>query len=177
MRGLLEIIARRSGRLGRKKIAEIAQGAAERGEYGPLAGFTVNQLIDLIDALEGADLVATGSGHYPTLGITEPGKEALREGLPTIQILGGGRAPGRSAAARAAVPDEVLDSPEGTRLRDLRTRLSQEKAVPPYVILTNRTIAAIVAAAPRSLEELGRVPGIGPAKLTSYGEAILEALG
>jgi ATP-dependent DNA helicase RecQ len=178
MRGLLEIIARRSGRLGRKKIAEIAQGAAERGEYGPLAGFTVNQLIDLIDALEGADLVATGSGHYPTLGITDPGKEALREGLPAIQILGGGgRAPGRSAAARAAVPDEVLDSPEGTRLRDLRSRLSQEKAVPAYVILTNRTIAAIVAAAPRTLEELGRVPGIGPAKLTSYGEAILEALG
>jgi ATP-dependent DNA helicase RecQ len=46
--------------------------------------------------------------------------------------------------------------------------------VAPFVIMHDRTLAAIATSLPRSLVDLGDVPGIGPAKLTAYGDAILS---
>jgi DNA helicase-2/ATP-dependent DNA helicase PcrA len=44
-------------------------------------------------------------------------------------------------------------------------------------VFANRVLEAIVDAAPRSLEELARVPGVGPAKLERYGDEVLAELG
>ena len=49
--------------------------------------------------------------------------------------------------------------------------------MPPYVIFHDRTLAEVAARRPGTLEELQRVPGIGPAKLESYGVALLTLLG
>jgi ATP-dependent DNA helicase RecQ len=46
--------------------------------------------------------------------------------------------------------------------------------VPPYVILHDRTLDAIVSSMPGSRDALRSVPGIGPAKLELYGAAILD---
>jgi ATP-dependent DNA helicase RecQ len=45
--------------------------------------------------------------------------------------------------------------------------------VPAYVVFDNRTLEAIARRAPRTIDELWAVPGIGPAKAARYGEAIL----
>ena len=44
---------------------------------------------------------------------------------------------------------------------------------PPYTVLHNATIDRIVAVAPKSAAELGRIKGVGPQCLSSYGEQIL----
>ncbi len=62
-------------------------------------------------------------------------------------------------------------------LRAWRLERARADAVPPYVIAHDTTLAAIVERNPRSLSELARVPGIGPAKLDKYGPDILETLG
>ncbi len=61
-------------------------------------------------------------------------------------------------------------------LRAWRLERARADAVPPYVIAHDTTLAAIVERSPRSLAELARVPGIGPAKLDKYGAEILEAV-
>jgi ATP-dependent DNA helicase RecQ len=48
--------------------------------------------------------------------------------------------------------------------------------MPPYVIFHDRTLEALAAAQPRDREALRRVRGIGPAKLETYGDALLELL-
>jgi len=53
---------------------------------------------------------------------------------------------------------------------------SAPDAVAPYVIAHDTTLAAIVERNPRSMTELARVPGIGPAKLDKYGGEILEVM-
>ena len=61
----------------------------------------------------------------------------------------------------------------------LRTwRLERAKAdeVPPYVVFHNSTLAEIAERQPRTLAELARVPGVGPAKLERYGADVLAAL-
>jgi ATP-dependent DNA helicase RecQ len=61
-------------------------------------------------------------------------------------------------------------------LREWRTGVARDEAMPPYVIAHDATLAAIADARPRSLAALRRVKGMGPAKLDRYGDAILAVL-
>jgi superfamily II DNA helicase RecQ len=61
-------------------------------------------------------------------------------------------------------------------LRALRSELAAKNSVPAYVIFSNKTMEAIARACPQSTEELAAVPGIGPGRLSDYGEKILAAL-
>ena len=59
-------------------------------------------------------------------------------------------------------------------LRDLRNDLRDGK--PAYVVFDNKTLAAIARTAPTTLRELGRISGVGPAKLERYGDAVIELI-
>jgi len=61
-------------------------------------------------------------------------------------------------------------------LREARRQLAAEAGVPPYVIFHDSTLREIAATKPRSLDELGRVQGVGAVKLQRYGEAMLAAI-
>jgi DNA helicase-2/ATP-dependent DNA helicase PcrA len=82
------------------------------------------------------------------------------------------RAP-RPVGERAPKPvgDPVFES-----LRAWRLGRAREDAVPPYVVFHDSTLAEIAARRPVTLGELAQVPGVGPAKLDRYGEAVLAAL-
>lgn len=61
-------------------------------------------------------------------------------------------------------------------LRNWRTERSKREGVPPYVICTNRQLAAMVKARPQSLTRLADIQGFGKAKPEKYGRDILEIL-
>ena len=79
-------------------------------------------------------------------------------------------------ASRSRPAEGDSADPAFVALREWRTGVAREEAMPPYVIAHDATLAAIVAARPRSLAALRRVKGMGPAKLERYGEEILEVL-
>lgn len=56
-----------------------------------------------------------------------------------------------------------------------RDRCKEDK-VPAYVVLDNKTLDAIAAAAPNDLASLGKLPGIGAVKLERYGADILGVI-
>jgi ATP-dependent DNA helicase RecQ len=58
-------------------------------------------------------------------------------------------------------------------LRSWRLGVARQQGVPPYVVLHDRTLLAIVAARPQAINGLLDVPGMGPAKVEKYGTAIL----
>jgi DNA helicase-2/ATP-dependent DNA helicase PcrA len=58
-------------------------------------------------------------------------------------------------------------------LTEWRTTRCRTDGVPAYIVLGNATLDAIAAASPTSLAALGRIKGIGPAKLERYGADIL----
>jgi superfamily II DNA helicase RecQ len=60
------------------------------------------------------------------------------------------------------------------RLKTWRREVSQAKGVPAYVIFNDSTLEIIAATRPESEEALVAVPGIGPARLEAYGDAIIE---
>jgi ATP-dependent DNA helicase RecQ len=63
------------------------------------------------------------------------------------------------------------------RLRAWRGGEARAQGVPAYVILHDRTLAAIAQSEPADLTALARIDGIGTVKLARYGEAIVALVG
>ena len=62
------------------------------------------------------------------------------------------------------------------RLRSIRRRLAEERGVPAYVIFSDATLRALARSCPTTRAALAAVPGLGPMKVTSFGNAVLAAL-
>jgi DNA helicase II / ATP-dependent DNA helicase PcrA len=78
---------------------------------------------------------------------------------------------------RAPAPKPIEpDDPLYETLKEWRLETARAEEKPAYVIFHNSTLAEIVRRAPRTREELAAVPGVGPAKLERYGDAVLAAL-
>ena len=60
--------------------------------------------------------------------------------------------------------------------RAWRRKRSLADGVPAYVVFHNSALEAIAEQMPGTMSELGRVPGVGPAKLERYGKEVLEVL-
>ena len=95
-----------------------------------------------------------------------PGKcRICRKGLVTAEE----RTIGRCRSCPSDVNEELLD-----RLRQWRSAQAKERSVPAFVVFTDATMIAIAEQLPGDLEGLAGIPGIGPAKLELYGEALLD---
>jgi ATP-dependent DNA helicase UvrD/PcrA len=73
---------------------------------------------------------------------------------------------------REALPDD----PVFAALRAWRLERAKSDEVPAYVVFHNAVLAEIAERRPRSLGDLARVPGVGPAKLERYGDELLSVL-
>ncbi len=85
-----------------------------------------------------------------------------------------------SKAERASRTKEgyeaVTDDPLWQALKDKRMELAKEQGVPPYVIFHDSTLLEILNQKPQTLDEMGRISGVGQAKLLNYGDAFLQVL-
>jgi superfamily II DNA helicase RecQ len=76
---------------------------------------------------------------------------------------------GERVAERSATPlAPIVDALRAWRLDEAR-----RSSIAPFVVLHDKTLLAIASTLPRSSEDLLAIPGIGPAKLATYGNAIL----
>lgn len=58
-------------------------------------------------------------------------------------------------------------------LKAWRSEVARAAAVPAYVVAHDRTLEAVAAARPRSRDDLLAVPGMGPVKVSRYGDDLL----
>ena len=88
-------------------------------------------------------------------------------------------APGRPSASKSAPIDETTE-PEAAamfqRLRQWRWDQSQAEEVRPFRVFSDAVLRELARRRPATDEALLAVPGIGPAKLTAYGEALKSLL-
>jgi hypothetical protein len=76
-----------------------------------------------------------------------------------------------------ARPPSPLAGMASTALRAWRLSRSKADSVPAFVVLSDKHLDGIAERHPRTLAELRACPGIGPAKLDTYGDEILGVLG
>jgi len=75
-----------------------------------------------------------------------------------------------------AAPPTAEERARYTRLRELRTRLAKEAALPAYCVFADRTLVELARRHPATKAAMREVPGVGPAKIEKYGDAFLEVL-
>ncbi|MFA5371698.1 MAG: DNA helicase RecQ [Sideroxydans sp.] len=68
------------------------------------------------------------------------------------------------------------EDPMWQALKARRMELAREQGVPPYVIFHDSTLLEILNQKPQTLDEMGRISGIGQAKLVKYGDAFLRVV-
>ena len=62
------------------------------------------------------------------------------------------------------------------RLKSWRREVSNAMGVPAFMIMHDRTIAEVADAMPKSTDDLSRIHGFGPTKISKYGDDILEVV-
>ena len=68
------------------------------------------------------------------------------------------------------------EDPLWQALKARRLELAREQGVPPYVIFHDSTLLEILKQRPADIAELGRISGVGQAKLARYGDAFLQVV-
>ncbi len=75
---------------------------------------------------------------------------------------------------REALPPEEFQV--FAQLRRLRKELAERDGVPLYAIFNNEQLAAMVQQKISTSQDLSRLAGVGPSKVSKYGPAFLERL-
>ena len=68
------------------------------------------------------------------------------------------------------------DRPLWEALRALRTTLAEEHGVPSFVIFHDATLQEMVKKRPQTLDDFGRISGVGAQKLSRYGQAFIDEI-
>lgn len=184
----LACVARFDGHLGASRLTTLLRGAddtwtRQRGwvrdldSFGVLRSWSADTVRDLLATLVEEGCLRRSSGERPVLALTPRGRAVL-DGSDHIEVdvevIGTAQRAGSAVAT-----DEHLDSDAGERFERLRTwrRLtSAEEGVPAYVVFGDRTLRELARRNPADTQGLVGVPGVGPAKLTRYGDDVLRVL-
>ncbi|HWU67140.1 MAG TPA: DNA helicase RecQ [Methylophilus sp.] len=125
-----------------------------------------------------AGLLETDLSGYGGLHLTEAARPVLK-GEQEVWLRRDAEPEKRmSKAERSARAKEAFeganDDPLWQALKAKRLELAREQGVPPYVIFHDSTLLEIHNRKPQTLDEMGRISGIGQAKLQKYGDAFLQ---
>jgi ATP-dependent DNA helicase RecQ len=204
IRQILSAVARLERKVGgsgfgRGMVAHVLAGAKRKRltdwgldrlpTYGALGDWSHEAIVGMVDQL-------VMSGCLRLENVTEDG----RPGLRVVRLTDRGQAVMRAeqkptfrfalppakgqrvaiAAPAAGASGSPLD-PEGSadlfdRLRTVRNKLAEGRALPAYAVATNRSLEEMAARRPTTRQELLDVPGMGKHRVRMYGRAFLSAI-
>ena len=214
---VLSGVARSKGNFGKIAVADMLIGSSSEkmektglkrlSTFGVMArsGFTRREVVDLIDALTAAGLIATEDvdRFRPVVKLSETGWAWIRDPEATVpeipldpsladKVRNGGLEKLSSAATShrevASESASILDTAGGPAvdsrsndplhetLRHLRLNLAREAGLSPAYVFSNETLDDLVRQRPRTPQALAQIKGIGPAKLERFGSALIAAI-
>ena len=191
LRKILSGVARGGERWGTRKIVAMLTGNLESlpeplarlSTTGILAGESPAAVAAWIDAAQGGGLLAATDDVYRTLSLTRTGRDVMAGRTASVALTLPETArpkqkkKTKTSRALAAAAGAAADPARIDALREWRRLEAARRSVPAYVVLHDRTLAALAAARPATLDALSEIPGIGPAKLEAYGKDLLALLG
>ena len=179
-------------RFGASVVAAVLAGSREErllqyrldrlNSYGALSQYERASISQLIDRMVEKGFLKRVGDEYPILKLGANAR-ALVDGsmrmkdysLPAVK---GETAKKRRAARATKREAEATTESEALfqALRKLRTKIAEEKHVPPYVVLTDAALRDMSAKRPHGREDMLLVSGVGEAKMKAYGERFLQEI-
>lgn len=164
---------------GANHLVEILTGAAtdkirrwghdQLSTYGIGKELSRPQWLGVFRELMRLGYVQQTEGQFPTVEMTDAGREVLRQRKPIILT----KSMVVPQATRVRIPrkgaiecDEILFA----RLRALRKQLADERGVPAYVIFGDATLRQMAREYPATLRAMHDIFGMGEKKREQFGE-------
>jgi ATP-dependent DNA helicase RecQ len=175
-------IRERSGfGVGIQHVAEVLRGAdtekIRKFGHETLSTYNIGGEHTRADwAAIGRELVRLGFLHqnaqkFNVVEMTESGRAALKSRQKIILTKAVAAGPVEHRVGEIACDEGLFE-----KLRWLRKRLADERAVPPYVIFADTTLRQMARLYPVSELELSRVSGIGEKKMREFGQIFLREI-
>ena len=190
---LMSAIVRTGERFGINHVIEVVTGAqTERiRQYGhdQLKTYGVGKeksrphWRQVVENLLGQGLVVQSDSQYPTLGLTDKGRDVLfgRSRFSMLKAMqkrpsSGGGAGGGAGGRAASVSGGPFDAELFERLRALRRRVAKRENLPPFIVFSDRTLEDMARRLPTTLAAMSHVHGVGDTKLALYGQEFTEEI-
>ncbi len=186
----LSCVFRTGQRFGAGHLIDVLMGKnsaqIERFEHHKLSTYGIGKEISqaqwssVYRQLTAAGLLEVDIAAYGGLRLTDAARPVLK-GEQEIWLRRDAEPEKRaSKAERASRAKEAFaganDDPLWLALKAKRMELAKEQGVPPYVIFHDSTLLEILNQKPQTIDAMGRISGIGQAKLLRYGDDFLEVL-
>jgi ATP-dependent DNA helicase RecQ len=132
----------------------------------------------IVNSLIGQGSLLLSGGQYPTLKISETGRDVLFGRSKFTMLVKSQPTPRPSVRTAGAnrISDEGYDVILFERLRKLRRNLAAMHGVPPYVIFSDRTLRELASDMPKTKADMRLITGIGEKKLRQYGKDFLTVI-
>ncbi len=131
----------------------------------------------IIRQLSAMGIVVVDGGAFGSLKLGEPARAVFkRERTVMLRREEKQKRDETTRSLRRAIELPADSQNLFEALRAERQRLAREQGVPPYVIFHDTTLRALATVKPRSLDDMGLLPGVGSSKLGRYGKAFLAVI-
>ncbi|MCU1246232.1 MAG: recQ, partial [Acidobacteria bacterium] len=164
-----------------EQIARIKERGHDRlSTFALLKGHSRNEIRDWIYQLVAQGFLEQTESEFPVLRLRAAARGVMR-GEAEVRLRQSSVARKQDerrhrhatpADAGAAYDRDLFDL-----LRKWRRGEAEGRGVPPYVIFSDRTLREIARSRPATLVQLRDVYGIGDAKLSEFGRAVIEIVG
>lgn len=156
---VLSCIVRMGQKFGKTITAQVLTGSKnkkitklrfhELSTYGIMKEKSAKEVSDFIEFLISEELIAVEHGSFPTIFVTEKGKNVL---------LGKQEVRRKEAVLTKQVAN---DDPLFERLRTVRRNIAEMEKVPPFVVFSDSALKDMCVKLPHSGEEFLLVNGVG----------------
>jgi ATP-dependent DNA helicase RecQ len=180
----LSCIARCQERFGMNHIIDVLRGSksqriTQKGHdklstYGIGKDKTVDQWRLLGRTLLQQGLLDETTDGYPVLKLNPRSWEVMRKEQSVLVAI----APQKEDRGdrRSQSPISVDAEALFQRLRALRKKLADERAIAPYMVFADSTLKSMAQQQPQTLAEFAAISGVGSRKLLQYGDKFLNEI-
>ena len=180
---IISCVFRVDQRFGANHIADVLTGSKNQrilklqhdqvSTYNLLSDLPQKTVRNFVDQLVGQNFLATADGEYPTIYITDQGRQVLRGEITPVLF----EAPTPKQKSSKQVDDwEGVDRDLFETLRELRKSIASENSVPAYVVFHDPALRDMARQRPSTPAAMANISGVGEKKLKAYGERFVEAI-
>ncbi len=178
---ILSCISRIHQNFGSQMVTDILRGAKNQkvlsknfdklSTYNIMHEYPEPELKYYIDSLVRMGFLQRIDGEYPILKWTDLSNGVIK-GKTEVKFK-----KKLFRESRRVDPDIKSYNPDlYNRLRQLRTEISQQHGVPPFVVFSDRTLMEMAAIFPKTPIAFMAINGVGPIKWEKYGDMFLKII-
>lgn len=144
-----------------KKVLQL--GLDQLQTYGLFSDRSLEDIKTLIQRLIATGYLQLSEGEYPVVKLAPPSIPVLKNQDKVWQ---------KTFTQRERQADDTLFE----ALRQLRKKIAEREAVPPYVVFADSTLKEMSKYCPTDEAALEKIKGVGERKLLKYGGQFLQAI-